>query len=800
MYRPHESKLPGCAFAVLLGGAVPAHAQDDGTAVLEEVVITSQRRTESLQSVPVAVSALGTEQLQEAGVQTFTDLQAVTPSLAVVDGPGGRYINIRGVGISVGTPFQTAGVPLHLDGMYVTRSELFIRDAYYDLERVELYRGPQGTFAGQNSTGGAIFLVANQPNFDGFSGNVQQTLGNYEWFQTQGAFNLPISEKWAARVALNWERRDSFTQNLGPQGSGFGSFAPILDGEALEPGNLNRRSFRGIVRYKPSDRFDMRLRYDFVNDETDGDANPRATPGTFNDPDAVLSPRTISLDFPTYSNTSVHRAILNLEWRFSDSMLMKSVSGHQALESHAGIDTDGTSPYVASPFLPPASPFPAQSFGVLRTRDDYWFQEFDLVSTTDGPLQWVAGIVGLTQHTPIFNTAGNYSVGNCTPAATPANPTPAPCTTFHILTPANPGNWLQYNQKHESAAAFGEVTYNFNDAFQLIVGGRYTYDSIELKEGSSVRSALPPNPLLNSCGGPCNVYGIGEFEKATGRVAFNWFPGGSKDTTVYLSYNQGFKPGGYQTQFTLGAAGPQPPYKEETLKNHELGVKTEMFGGRVRTNLTGFFGEYQNYQASFRIPGQQIPRSQNMPESEIYGGEVEVQGVFGDFHFNVNAGYTHTEITDGQLVVIPNNNFGAGNPTAPAGTPTCVQVGGVLPCIVTNGLPLNYAPEWTYNASIEYDFRFGDATLTPRLQYSFIDDQWVQLFHASQDLIPGHDLLDFRLTYRPRENWRIEGFVTNLTDELYVAGQAGGPINTPYLNSLSLGAPRQYGARIQFDF
>jgi iron complex outermembrane receptor protein len=762
---------------------------------LEEVVITGQRRSENLQSVPVAVSALGSEQLQNAGVQTFTDLQALTPSLAISDGPGGRYLNIRGVGIGVGTPFQSAGVPLHLDGMYVTRSEFFIREAYFDLERAEVYRGPQGTFAGQNSTGGAIFLTANQPRFDGFEGSFQQTVGNYEWYQSQGVVNLPISSNWAARVAFNWERRDSFTNNGGRRGPGVGAVPSIQ--ETYDPGNLNRRSLRAILRYRPSETLDVRLRYDFMNDDNDGDANLRSAPGTFNEPGAVPAPRNINYDFPTYGHVTVHRGVANVAWQPTESLQFRSVSGVQALESLAGIDTDGTSPYVDSQPLVPGDQFAAQAWGVTRIRNDAFFQELDLLSTGNGPLQWVVGVVGLSEHTPLFNTAGNYVVGNCTPAASPANPTPAPCTSFDILNPANPGNYLDYRQQHESAAAFGEITYDFSPSFQLIVGGRYTYDKIELKQGSNAVSALPPNLPLTICGGSCaNLFGVGEFEEPTGRVAFNWFPGGeSRDTTVYLTLNRGFKPGGYQTQLTLGAPapGPQghPPYKAEKLTAYELGLKSLAFDGHLRTNLTGFFYDYEDWQASFRVPGQNIPRSQNMPKVETYGAELEMQAAVGGWRLTANAGYTHSEVTKAPAspLIVPSGTFGPNNPPA---TPVTT--------FDPTGLQINYAPEWTYNASLEYDLALGGGVLTPRLQFSHIGDQWTQLYHASQDFFPGHDVLDFRLAWRGPEHWRLEGFLTNVTNEVYVAGVAAGPVATPYINSLALGPPRQFGVRVQYEF
>jgi iron complex outermembrane recepter protein len=788
------ASIPGLLLAGVALGQSPQSREPAPDDVLEQVIITGQRRVESLQTVPVAVAAFGAGQLQQAGVQTFTDLQALTPSLAISDGPGGRYLNIRGVGIGVGTPFQSAGVPLHLDGMYVTRSEFFIREAYFDLERAEVYRGPQGTFAGQNSTGGAIFLTANQPSFGGFEGALQQTIGNYEWYQTQGFVNLPISEQWAARLAFSWERRDSFTQNLGRGGAGVGA-VPSLQ-ETYDPGNLNRRSVRAILRYRPTDAVDVRLRYDFLSDDNDGDANLRAVTGTFNEPDALPAARALNYDFPTYGRLSIHRGILNVQWNVMDAVQFRSVTGHQSLESLAGGDTDGTSPYVDSQPLVPGNQFAPQAWGVTRIRNDAFFQELDLLSTGSGSWNWVVGLVGLTEHTPLFNTAGNYVVGNCTAAATPANPNPAPCTSFDVLNPANPGNYLDYRQSHESAAVFAEVTYDVSSSFQAILGGRYTYDQIELKRGSRAVSALPPNLPLTICGGPCdNLFGVGEFNEPTGRVAFNWFPGGNRTTTAYVTFNRGFKPGGYQTQLTLGAVapGPQghPPYRAEKLTAYETGLKTELFDAHLRTNLTGFFYKYKDWQASFRVPGQNIPRSQNMPEVEAWGGEFEAQAVFGGWRINANVGYTHSEVTRGPptALIIPSGTFGPNDPPATPFT-TFDPV----------GLPLNYSPEWTYNAAVEYAIPMRGGVLTPRLQYSHVGDQWVQLYHASQDFLPGHDRLDFRLSWQAREHWRLEGFLTNLTDELYVAGVAAGPVATPYINSLALGAPRQYGVRVQYEF
>src|SRR6185369_3037146 len=171
-----------------------------------------------------------------------------------------------------------------------------------------------------------------------------------------------------------------------------------------------------------------------------------------------------------------------------------------------------------------------QTISHFKTDDNYWFGEIDLVSNTAGRLNWVAGVTGFTQITEQFSEASGYNVGNCTPVGTTAPG--ATCTTPNLI---NSGSWLDYHQKGHSYAVFGEATYNFNEHFQAIAGGRYTLYQIDLVPGSTVTSAVPPYPLLTSCGGPCNVFGTGKYTRFTGRVALNWFP--TTDTTVYATYS-----------------------------------------------------------------------------------------------------------------------------------------------------------------------------------------------------------------------------------------------------------------------
>jgi iron complex outermembrane receptor protein len=779
----------------------------------------------------------------------------------VAEGIGGNnFVNIRGVGIGVSTPFQSAGVPLHLDGMYIPRSESFMKDAYFDLERVELYRGPQGTFAGQNSSGGAIFITAKQPKFDMFEADVQQTVGNYSWLKTEAAVNLPIAEQLAARVALNLENRDGFTPNRGSQGQGFGS-TPAAGYGSGDPGNLDRRSVRAILAYHPLEALNLRLRFDHLKETGEGQAAFRTRQDAFNDPDKIDTDY-IERDFNSFSTLKVYRYMLNADYKLNDALLLKAVGGYQKYVSDTAADGDGTTPYVA-----PASGCAGgatvalndvrnqqgaavgsclQSFASVYNPDSYKTMELDLVSTSNGPLQWVVGAVALGQLSDILNHGGNY-ITNPNVLYAPGATSAAQANT-NLAAPgpnSSTGTELNYFQRHSSWGVFGQATYDISPQWQAIAGARYTWDKIELAHGSTARYTAGVNPGsltpdqqtatgysnvaqyyagaygdggLQTCGtnligavsvpNPCQVYGEGKFSATTGRLAVNYFP--TEQMTVYASASTGFKPGGYTTQFTVGASGPQKPYKEETIFDYEAGMKATLLGGVLRVNVNTFYELYKDYQASFRISASPVPRSINMDEATIKGVEFQSSALLGNWTIDASLGFTDSEITRQNLApVIPASEYGPNMPSAagaglPAYVPTAPCAAGIPAtsvCLDVEGLPLNFTPKWTGNLQLSYRHHFGNgASLIPRISWSYVDDQWVQLFHGSQDFLPSHDRLDARVAYQAPRNWRTEVFVTNLTDEKYPSGVSAGPTTAPYEGRLTLGSPRQFGVRVAYTF
>ena len=184
---------------------------------LQEVVVTAERRAEDPQKMAVSVVAFNTDELRDKGIDDVADLQAQVPSLSFVDTGNTKYINIRGIGLNESAPNQTDGVASYLDGAYIAR-EFTSDDAYFDVQSVSVLRGPQGTYVGQNATGGAIFVNTNAPSLSRMEGYAQQTFGTYDYRDTEGALSLPLSDTFAMRTSVLSESRNSFTNNLGPFG------------------------------------------------------------------------------------------------------------------------------------------------------------------------------------------------------------------------------------------------------------------------------------------------------------------------------------------------------------------------------------------------------------------------------------------------------------------------------------------------------------------------------------------------------------------------------------------------------
>ena len=234
------TKIVGSWLTILAAQAVwaqatpaPPGAADSGT--LEEIVITAQRRSENLQTVPIAATALAGDQLESKAVVRLSDLQFVAPSLSVTDAGLTQSINIRGIGLASGSPAVANGVAEYVDGLF--QPPIVTTNSFYDVANIEVLRGPQGTLVGSNSTGGAIFINTQNPKLGAVEGYGELSYGNYQARTAQGAINLPLGDTLAFRAAGSYTDHDSFYNSVGPVHT--------------DAGMLDEKSGRLSMRWKP---------------------------------------------------------------------------------------------------------------------------------------------------------------------------------------------------------------------------------------------------------------------------------------------------------------------------------------------------------------------------------------------------------------------------------------------------------------------------------------------------------------------------------------------------------------------
>ena len=454
--------LTTSAAVLLWAGA--AHAQtaptaaDDQASTLDEVVVTAERRTSNLQTTAVSASVLSGEDLQNKGVSNIEQLQFSVPSVTVQNSGQGNSFNIRGIGKTENNSSVGVGVITYRDGVAVFPA-YFQNEPFFDIASLEVLRGPQGTFAGQNATGGAVFITERNPDMNGFGGYVSGQYGNYNNIRLQGAVNLPLGENLAARIAFNKENRDSFYDVIGTPSRG-------------EPGVLDSRSVRGSLLWTPNDRLRVLLKSDYSFIDMGGYPTSPIT--------STLPLHTIATNGPHAAQDETARTVLNVSYEFDNGITLRSISGAQYGTTLVRADTDGT------------ATLPFSFYDEVEQR--LLSQELTLVSPDEGRLGWILG--AYYQDDLITFPPGQFvTTGYVAPTV--------PILYDTLLEGENPKT---------TAALFGQVTYDLTDALELQVGARYTRSTVE-------NHASLAAPLL---GLRLTQNDRSEEDAVTGKVALNW--------------------------------------------------------------------------------------------------------------------------------------------------------------------------------------------------------------------------------------------------------------------------------------
>ncbi len=514
--------------ALLAGVALPALAQEAPseepvpTGGLQEIVVTAERRTQSLQDVPISATVLSGDTILQRGVTGVNDLQQVAPSVAINTFNRSTFINIRGVGIAQSAPTSSPGVAFYIDGQLIPH-EQFIGQSFYDIASIEVLRGPQGTLSGQNSTGGAIYVRTPAPEYDTVSGMVDATYGNYDALKLVGAINLSGSEQFAVRIAGIRDRRDSFTKNIGPSES--------------NPGNLDLWGVRLNAAMRNTDQtLSANVRVDWFKSVSDNNAVKRRGDTVSSDPFVIQE------DARSFQNQDGYRLSFEPRIALTPDIDLRTQVSYQNM--HTIDQTDGDRSATARP-RPPASNTGRVS--LVSTDFDTFMAEVNLLSSQKGKFNWVLGAFYLDEDVLTFSRRDNNHTTDFVSST----------STFKTLA------------HNSTKSAFGQANWFVTDALELVAGLRYSEDQ-QVYNRIIPAGAVPPG---------ADTTGVQKSSKWTGKLGVNYH---IDRTLLYVTASQGYKAGGVNLTIGVPNFGPETNRVYEagfktTLLGNRLRVNGDVF-------------------------------------------------------------------------------------------------------------------------------------------------------------------------------------------------------------------------------
>ncbi|MEM9207826.1 MAG: TonB-dependent receptor [Pseudomonadota bacterium] len=776
MFDQSQSRVPALLACAL---AVPASAiaQDSG---IEEVVVTAQKRAENQQDVPISVQSIQGDALNRLGIQDAAD---VTDLFANVNTNAANEMNdgftIRGVGTNNFHGNVARAVGVYQDEVY--RGTPFSGVVgIYDMERVEVLRGPQNTLFGRNTTGGAINYLTRRPSLDGgVDGYALATLGNFEQQQVEGAVGFGLSDTFGVRFSGQIVQREGMFTNL----------APGREGEEL--GERDRTSFRAQARWAPSDATDIRLSFTTASSEGNNignaaigqrdpndpsqpcpalpglggtkayeSASPCVTP--FGDNPSTAGWRDVYNVSSAVAEVDVDTAFLNITHDFNNGISLTSIT---AVEETSVLNADDNGGGPVLHFIP-------------HQDADYeqFSQEFRLSGGSDN-VRWIAGLFYFEEDMRLATIVRRDANGRVAPP-------PAP----------GAGQVIAYNfmdQDDTDLSAYGQIEFDVAERTTITTGLRFTNNEKEAVSIFGVMQApwdpaapwgpnqiIAPDQLLtqdfvqSQIDSGANLQAVPQFNVECGigggLVCANGADGiieqdldewGGKigidhtldnGTLLYASYSRGFKSGGFDTRALAATQGDATvPVDPETLDALEFGFKWDSEDGRLRLNGAVFLNQWNDQQVFAVTNG--IPALTNVPESELYGAEVEMLWAPSDsWLISGGLGLLESEITDD---------------------------GGLSG--VDEGHELRNTPPISLTGSVRKDIQLANGTLDFFAKFRYQDEMVDNLnnyvgtingVQLAQDVLHTHDaqfVLDARVTYAfgPEERYSIALWGDNLTGE-----------------------------------
>ncbi len=747
--QAHKLTLAALITTCILGGA-PVRADDTGADdqadeaavfLIEEITVTAQKREQSVQEVPIAISAYDARTLEAIKAVSMDDIAIRVPNFTMMQFniAEPRYF-IRGLGSSSDSAGSDPTVAVFLDEVYIGRGGASNFD-FFDLERIEVLRGPQGTLFGRNTSGGALSVITKKPSLDSRHAKWQVGYGNKNAVEVRAVGNLPVALNAAVKGAISYRRRDGFSRHI------------ETDAELQDAENI---SGRAQALFEPTADTRLLLSADYAQDDTKGNARvPFPVSSTGNAFAPALS-AAVNAVYPPGS--SVRRSFSKPE-SYQDRKiygLMARLEHEAAYGLWTAISSYRKTRYGWFEDLSTA----AGAGGLLNDditaeKSSQLSAEVRLASLTDSEVQWVAGAYFLSEE---VDRSERFVLDFLSPLlafkALPSRNGP----------PLDADGDVTFTQAsdNDSYAVFGQLTWPLTAQLSVTGGLRFTRDEKEIHQVAVDNAQDDPNPGVPLFPGqPYDLNGEDSWNALTGRAGLEYTTAAGH--LLWAAVSRGYKSGVFPSQNNV-LQSVNTALAPEKVWNYEVGLKSDWLDGRLRLNATGFYTDYKDLQ-QFLLTPTLILVTFNV-DARILGAELEtVMAPFAGVQLGATASFIDTEIKN--YMPVPNRPISG----------------------LASGNELAQAPRTSFNLFGSYETPLANGLASMRLNYSWRDDFFNSVTNRAVNLIPGYGLLDARLAYRWDNGMEIALWGKNLTDAEYQSHTIG------FLGSgFSLfGPPRTFG-------
>ena len=775
--------------------ALPASA-----AVLEEIVVTAQKREQNIQDVGISMTAFSGDQVEALGMTNTTEIIQQVPGLDMVAwSPTLTAFNIRGVSQNSFTDNLEGPVAVYIDDAYVA-SMNGINAQMFDMERVEVLRGPQGTLFGRNATGGVIQYVTRRADDEELNGYVKATGGDFGLFAVEGAVGGSFSDSARFRLSLRSEESDGYIESEPfPEGNPF----PNSNGNL---GGVDGYAIRAALQFDLSDSGTLDLLYKFSKDEDVPTGGYSFLPYASNTDPAVYIPpefeafvtgvigapaaatpdiffcqsqldcftpvdtagRTVFegdhpepwenyADYAGFMDRDIHNFTADLEWSFENGIQMTSITNWSNIDKFYTEDGDGI-------------PVPIIEFTTVA--DFTQFSEELRFSGEGDNMKWQAGLFYMD-----IDMDADVLTGGAPTAGVAAGLGLNPATL------TNPAVAQDYTLESRNVSVFGQVEFDLSDALTLIAGARWSRDDKELDfvtnfqspaDGIFIGGIVDINADAAAAGVDVDEV---EYDDFAARLQLDWRVNDS--TLAFVSFNRGIKGGNFAPSASVTI--DRIRHDEETLHAFEAGIKTEFADGRVRFNATAFYYDYDDYQAFTFLEG--VPSVTNA-QAKNTGAEFElIMLPTENWDIVLGLSLQDSEVDDVRMT---------GSQVTPVGFTVD------WPVDVIDGAEMPNTPDFSFNYLVRYNFDTAIGNIALQVDGNYADDQYLEVTNGGAAFQESYGVINARATWTSAdERWQLSAWVRNLDDEVYKQyaldlGILGGTV--------FYAPPRWYGGSLSYSW